>query len=82
MNTATREIPPLVSGPVGLSRYFYATPIMMARAATGADIIAGSDVEPPQAGPKDAHTGREGKETCSRMLEEKIQGLLKDPFEN
>jgi hypothetical protein len=55
---------------------------MMARAATGADIIAGSDFEPPQAGPKDAHTGREGKETCSRMLEEKIQGLLKDPFEN
>lgn len=47
MNTATREIPPLVSGPVGLSRYFYATPIMMARAATGADIIAGSDFEPP-----------------------------------
>ncbi len=48
MNTATREIPPLVSGPVGLSRYSYATPIMMARAATGADIIAGSDFEPPQ----------------------------------
>jgi len=47
MNTATREIPPLVSGPVGLSRYSYATPIMMARAATGADIIAGSDFEPP-----------------------------------
>jgi len=35
MNTATREIPPLVSGPVSLSRYSYATPIMMARAATG-----------------------------------------------